>query len=204
MAKDPLQSLLRETGPQYGELVDYLSSRRMMPPIKYEYIRPGTGGTFAYPGFLSNPMNLPETGVVTVAPGADPSTVVHELTHAADRQISEQYHRLQYKKSLSPQEKQFMSAFEKLSWNSNEPTNDPKKQPRKQLANLLSPEWVDKNSYRAGHSELPAWGMGSVVGGRDTEYKPPLHLDPTMATEFSILMDMATRLQKSYPVTDKR
>lgn len=198
---DPLQSLLRETAeyPQYGELVDYLSSRRMMPPISMG----GTGGASGV--FENNSVfgrELPKTGVVKVGYAADPSTVVHELTHAADTQINSQYYELLNKRGkLTPAEQQFMQAFEKLSYDR---FGRDKAFPRKTLAEKLDPAWAKKHSdYRATNRELPAWGMGATVTPDDA-YDRPLHLDPTMASEFSILLDMANRLQKSKPVTDKR
>ena len=199
---DPLQSLLRETAeyPQYGELVGYLSSRRMMPPISIGKTG-GASGVFESNSIFGS--ELPKTGVVKVGYGAGPSTVVHELTHAADTQISSQYYELKNKRGdLTPEERQFMRAFEKLAY-------DPfgrgdKALPRRTLAEKLDPAWAKKHSdYRATNRELPAWGMGATVTPDDA-YGRPLHLDPTMASEFSILLDMANRLQKSKPVTDKR
>ena len=198
---DPLQTLLRESAeyPQYGELVDYLSARRMMPPISLGGTASG-GGVFESNSFFGNA--LPKTGAIKIGYGAGPSTVVHELTHAADTQLSSQYFQLKNKRGdLTPAEQQFMQAYEKLSYDQ---FGRDKAFQRKNLAEKLSPEWAKKHSeYRATNRELPAWGMGFTIDPRD-DYGAPLHLDPTMATEFSILLDMARKLQKSQPVTDKR
>jgi hypothetical protein len=199
---DPMQALLRQSAeyPQYGELVGYLSARRMMPPISM-------GGTGSASGlFESNSIfgsELPKTGVVKVGYNSGPSTVVHELTHAADTQISSQYYELKNKRgNLTPAERQFMQAFEKLAYNPF--GRGDKALPRRALAEKLDPAWAKKHSdYRATNRELPAWGMGATVTPDDA-YNRPLHLDPTMATEFSVLLDMARKLQKSQPVTDKR
>ena len=198
---DPMQTLLRESAeyPQYGELVDYLSARRMMPPISF---KAGGGGVFERNAFFGN--ELPKTGVVKVGRFVGPSTVVHELTHAADNQITSQYYDLKNKRGdLTPQERQFMQAYEKLVYDQ---FGRDKAFPRENLAQKLNPEWAKKQGdYRATSTELPAWGMGSVVDPSNSrEYSAPLHLDPTMATEFSILLDMARKLQKSQPVIDKR
>ena len=198
---DPMQALLRQSAeyPQYGELVDYLSARRMMPPISMG----GTsGGVFEVNSFFGN--TLPKTGVVKVSYGARPSTVVHELTHAADKQVSSQYYELKNKRGdLTPTEQQFMQAYEKLAYNQ---FGRDKAFPRKTLAEKLDPAWAKKqNEYRATNVELPAWAMGATVDPSESrEYGAPLHLDPTLATEFSMLLDMARKLQKSQPVTDKR
>jgi len=199
---DPMQALLRQSAeyPQYGELVDYLSARRMMPPISMG----GTpGGVFEQNSFFGS--ELPKTGVVKVGYNSGPSTVVHELTHATDTQISSQYYELKNKRgNLTPAERQFMQAFEKLAYNPFGRGN--KALPRRALAEKLDPAWAKKHSdYRATNRELPAWAMGATVDPSESrEYSAPLHLDPTLATEFSILLDMARKLQKSQPVTDKR
>ena len=197
-AVDPLQALLRQSAeyPQYGELVDYLSARRMMPPISMG----GTGGANAV--FESNSIfgnSLPKTGAIKVGYNVGPSTVVHEITHAADKQISSQYYELLNKRGdLTPLEKQFMQVYEKLSYDR---FGRDKAFPRKTLAEKLNPEWAkNQNDYRATNVELPAWAMGATVNPSDSrEYNAPLHLDPTLATEFSILLDIANRLQKTRP-----
>jgi hypothetical protein len=198
---DPLQSLLRESAeyPQYGELVGYLAARRMMPPISMGGTR-GATGVFEQNSIFSD--ELPKTGAIKVSYRADPSTVVHELTHAADDQLTSQYYELLNKRDkLTPPERQFMQAFEKLSYDR---YGRDKAYPRKTLAEKLDPAWAKKQrDYRSSNVELPAWAMGATVEPRD-DYRPPLHLNPTLASEFTILMDMANRLQKSKPVTDKR
>jgi hypothetical protein len=198
---DPLQSLLRESAeyPQYGELVGYLAARRMMPPITMGGTR-GATGVFEQNSIFSD--HLPKTGAVKVSYRAEPSTVVHELTHAADDQLTSQYYELLNKRGkLTPAEQQYMQAFEKLSYDR---FGRDKAFPRKTLAEKLNPEWVKKErEYRSTNVELPAWAMGATIEPRD-DYSPPLHLNPTLASEFSMLLDMANRLQRSQPVTDKR
>jgi hypothetical protein len=193
-----LEQLLSKTAeyPQYGELIDYLNAREMMPPIEQKYLGSNTAGQFIQN--LGQSKDLPKTGVLELNYGADPSVVLHELTHAADHQLHSHYYDLKYKKDrykLTPEEKQFMSSYQKLSYDPDARYTNPAKWPRVQLANKLSPEWTEKHSdYRSRKNELAAWGMGSIAErpGRK-EYSPPLHLDPTMATEFTILLDLARR-----------
>lgn len=196
---DPLQSLLVETAayPQYGDLVGYLSSRRMMPPIEMRY---SGGGSFEYSPLPSK--DIPVTGVVQA--GA-PSTVVHELTHAAQRQMGWQYGHLKKKssKELAPEERQFIDAYEKLIFT-------PKELGRKmdftaeKTAQSIAPEWAkQKGGYRATGPELQAFGMGSTVSP-NTFNPAPLHVDPTYGTEFSVLLDLANRMQKRQPFTPGR
>lgn len=198
--RDPLQRLLRESEqfPQYGELMNYLSARQMAPEIKPKYM---DGGEFVH----SSP-DLPKAGVINVGYESGPSTLVHELTHAADYEIERQYHNLLKKKTLTPLEAQFKHAHEQLVKNPAFRPGLPKRWPRSEFASRLDPSWAKaQGSYRATERELPAWAMGvSVDPTRTTEYNAPLHLNPTLATEFSILLDLANRLQKSQPVTDKK
>lgn len=194
LVSDPLRSLLDETGkyPQYGELTGYLNERGMMPPIKYGLLPGNVQGEFATNGWGNS--NLPDSGVVRIGFDSKPDTVVHELTHAADRQITNQYFEVKNKAkrgSLTPLEKQFMSLYEGLS----EPAPGGTKLPRVESARTLAPDWVKTTSkYRSTNAELPAWGMGWTVS---KEKDAPLHVNPTMATEFSVLLEMANRLQKS-------
>jgi hypothetical protein len=192
-----LGKLLAETAkyPQYGEMVDYLTQREMMPPINQVYLSSGTNGRFRQNVWDST--HLPKTGLIEVKYGAGPSTVLHELAHATDEQVSRDYRKLKLLGlNFTPEEKRFMTAYEKLSYNPKAYRNDPAKYPRRHLANKLSPEWAKEESdYRSRDNELAGWGMGSTVQ-RDTEYNPPLHLDPTMATELLILTDLARRVSK--------
>jgi len=192
-----LEKLLAETAkyPQYGEMVDYLNQREMMPPINQVYLSSGTNGRFRQN--VWNSTHLPKTGLIEVKYGAGPSTVLHELAHATDEQVSRDYRKLKLLGLyLTPEEKRFMTAYEKLSYDPKAYRNDPAKYPRRHLANKLSPKWTKEESdYRSRDDELAGWGMGSTVK-RDTEYNPPLHLDPTMATELLILTDLARRVSK--------
>jgi hypothetical protein len=203
---DPMQALLRQSAeyPQYGELVDYLSARRMMPPIQQKY---GSSSSFVTPGFYSGPDSPPVTGIVKIAKGETPNAVVHELTHAAQRQIQLQYLSLQdkaRKAKLTPLDEQFIQTYEKLIYRPGELIGARPERTQSLTAKRIAPEWTNKESdYRATGDELAAWGMGSTVN-RNADSPAPLHIDPSYATEFSILLDMARKLQKSQPVTDKR
>ena len=195
-AADPLQALLRQAAnfEAYAALVDYLSSRRMMPQIQRRPMG-DVSGSFETNSFFNN--SLPKTGVVNVGLRSGPSTVVHELTHAADSQLDVQYSELLNKRGdLTKEEKQFMQAYEKLNYDR---FGRNKAFQRRVLAEKLNPEWAKKESeYRATNRELPAWGMESTVEPNQ-DYKQPLHLDPTMATEFIILMDLARKAQSVIP-----
>lgn len=190
--------LLQKTAayPQYGELVEYLASRRMVPKINLNYLGGSEGEFNAGSGFYTGP------GTVKAA---EPSTLVHELTHAAQRQMGWQYGLLKKKssKELAPEEQQFIDAYEKLIFT-------PKEFGRKmdftaeKTAQSIAPEWArQKGGYRATGPELQAFGMGSTVSP-NTFNPAPLHVDPTYATEFSILLDLAKQVQKRQPFTPGR
>ena len=194
------QRLLRQTaeaGPQYGELVDYLSARRMMPPIELEGLHEGA---FHSNSFFGN--KLPRTGVVTVGYASGPSTVVHELTHAADSQLDAQYYEVKEKAirgKITLAEQKFLQAYEKLARTPVSFSNRQGALPRLDMAKQLDAEWAKKKSdYRATNRELAAWGMESAMTPK-SDYPAPLHLDPTLATEFRILLDLARRAQPVIP-----
>lgn len=195
-AVDPLPALLRQAAEfeAYSALVDYLSARRMMPLIQQRPMG-DVSGSFETNSFFGN--DLPKTGVVNVGLRAGPSTVVHELTHAADSQLDAQYAELKRKRGgLTQSEKQFMQAYEKLAYDR---FSRDKGLPRRALAEKLDPSWAKKEGeYRATNRELAAWGMGSTVEP-DRFFNQPLHLDPTLATEFRILMDLARKAQPVIP-----
>lgn len=173
--------------PEYRAVSDYLLARRAMPPIKEEYLGENTNGKYEYNTLFGS--DLPRTGQVTLNSGNSPSTsvgtLVHELAHAAQRQLINQY----YSKD-DPASPQFKQAYQKLMM----------KEKDKEVAALLNPSFAkDSDPYRMRGSELQAFGMGnSSVDGPGT-YRAAPHIDPTMATEFQILLDLATRDQVAKP-----
>lgn len=195
----PAKELLVKTAafPQYGELVDYLTSRRMLPPVQMRYTG---GGDFEYTPLPSN--DVPKTGIVHAG---QPSTLVHEFSHAAQRQMGWQYNELKKKssKQLAPEEQQFIDAYEKLIFT---PSEFGRKMDFTDVktARSIAPEWAAKEAqYRASGPELQAFGMGSTVSPNTFNPAPP-HVDPTYGTEFQVLLDLANRAQKRQPFTPGR
>jgi len=200
LVQDPLQELLTRAAayPQYNDLVNFLTSMQKMPKIKQEYLGPYVSGQY-------DSTNWEGPGVITVAHNASPSTVVHELTHAADRQLgnlsydlrerASLFDRLMGRSSLTPEEKQFVDSRKKLYYDPDKNVNDPTRDARENFVNKLAPEWAKrKRDYRAKDNELIAYGMGSTIEP-NTYNRAPLHIDPTMATDFSIMLDLAQRAQ---------
>ena len=191
---------------QYNDLMDFLASRLAVPEISQKYLGPSTGGQFI------SGWGEPKNGRIELNWGATPSTLLHELTHAADRQISyqssdlEERHRketplldyLRGKTVLTPEEVRLAMGYRKLHYDPKKDYKDPARYPRQQLIKKMAPEWAKENyDYRSGDGELVAYGMGSTAPRRSN--RAPLHVDPTMATEFSILLDLAQRAQKAKP-----
>lgn len=112
-ARNTLPQLLKQTAefPQYGALVEYLTARRRLPMMQYGgVIDPEATAEF------QTGAKLPITGQVAMRNSADPNTVVHELTHAAQRQMNFQWSTLasQPDRNLTPDQLRFKQAYEKL------------------------------------------------------------------------------------------
>jgi hypothetical protein len=195
-ARDPLSAVMQQSAqsPLYAEIVDYLSSINRMPPVVPALLPEGTRGRNIFDRISDR------SGTVYIDPTqANPSTPVHELSHVADRAISDLHTSLirkKYENTLTPLEQQFMQAYEKLVYGT---IQDKQPLKRLEMVERLDPAWAEKNrSYRTTQDELAAFGVGSTAS-QDPSFNPPLHLDPTMATEFNILLDIAKRLQASRP-----
>ena len=208
---NPLQYLMQLASerPEYAALTDYLTSRSAMPPVSFRYLPSGNSGTFEHFSPF-NPYRVPQTGAVTLnnaylKRGYDPTnaipTLTHELTHAAQLQMAKQ--RSQEEVANPQAKQQFLDAYKKLVYTDAKPKVSDRFA-QSVLADKLNPKWYDDNaSYRASVNELPAWAMGSVANQNPLyeydDFKTPAHLNPTLATEFQILMDLATRDAKANP-----
>ena len=167
-------------GEAYQELEKYLQSRGEMPSIKVgRYLPDGTHGVFFSDktnigtGDIKINKNLPEMYM--------PSTIAHEVTHAADRQIKQQA----MEQGLFGKSNQFTEAYEKMV--------GPEGRNRTQLLRKRSPEFEEDNRYyRSRPDEVAAHGIGAY-SGPVMQDSAPRHVDATAATEFRILMDLAQR-----------
>ena len=203
--RNPIQDLLTQSAayPQYQDLVNFLSARRTVPEMNQSYYMGGANGEF------TSGWGIPNRGVINLKYGAHPSTLIHEFTHAADRQIGQLYEELSRQRNsftknreLNPVELQFLDAYEKMIVGKKDGKIVSQRQ---ELLNKLAPEWTKKEQdYRASSHEAPAFGMASQIRSNQDRYSAPLHVDPTMGTEFSILLDLAQRAQNIQPVVDKR
>jgi hypothetical protein len=193
-AKDPVNALrqLASDTPEYQELTNYLMARNAMPGVKFDYLGSGTHGQYS-----RNTSNtgvagaLPKAGQVSISEGyrgydGDPqravATLGHELTHAAWSQIRQQIE----DGKASPQ---LVEAFKKLLYNRKTNT-----WAAAETASKLNPSWERANeAYRASVDEMPAFAIGNSMNPSRTQETQPRHLDSTLATEFRILQELATR-----------
>jgi hypothetical protein len=110
-----------------------------------------------------------------------PSTIAHEVTHAADRQMEQQA----MEQGLFGKSNQFTEAYKKMV--GKEGRN------RTQLLRKRYPEFEEDNRYyRSRPDEVAAHGIGAY-SGPVMQDSAPRHVDATAATEFRILMDLAQR-----------
>jgi hypothetical protein len=207
---NPVQYLMQLASErsEYAALAQYLMSRNATPPVAFDYLPPGNTGRFTSRGFFSDG-SVPTTGMVTLSDrflnrGYDPTnavpSVTHEMTHAAQKEM--EYQKRQKDITDQQAKQQFLDAYAKLNY-------DATKRGRvafapNQLANKLNPEWTNQNEgYRAASGELPAWAMGAVANKNPLNdydsYGTPANLNPTLATEYQLLLDLATRDAKANP-----
>jgi hypothetical protein len=212
MNEDILKLLEQIKGTQlYDQLVSYLVSRNALPNVSAEYLNEATDGQFTTNTAFGN--KLPPNGEIFInkanlknTPTKELlNTLSHETTHAADRQLTNQWYEIAAKKNRTKEEDRFLDAYNKLSYGYS-PKEDKEAtflsrekfvSRAAELASKLNPEWTKENStYRASGTELSAFGVGNSLfptpSGR-ASFSPPEHLDATLATERSILLDAAMR-----------
>ena len=167
-------------GEAYQELEKYLQSRGEMPSIKIgSYLPDETHGVF-----FSDRANI-GTGDIKINKNLHdmyvPSTIAHEVTHAADRQMKQQA----MEQGMFGKSNQFTEAYEKMV--------GPEGRNRTQLLRKRYPEFEEDNRYyRSRPDEVAAHGIGAYSGPAMQD-RAPRHVDATAATEFRILMDLAQR-----------
>ena len=137
----------------------------------------GTVGAYAH--------RLGPFGRIFVAPQAGAATQAHELTHATNWDLAKLYYAALDKKT--PEARQFTDAFKKMAGGGQTAI----------LANKLAPAWMAKEDpYRTSTNELTSFAVGNTMGGshgRVGPWRGGLHVDPTLTTEYSILMDLAEK-----------
>lgn len=177
--------------PEYQAIANYLMARRAMPEMQMG----GTNsyGSFATPGLFSSGQ-IPDRGrirlnqgYVNVPPAEGASTLTHEATHAAERQMIKQYYELKDKPNKTDLEKQFLGNFQKIIGSSEPQIN-------KWLKTVVPSFATDKADYRAKSNEALAFGVENSSFNNNIS-NAPAHIDPTIATQFQLLLDQAQRVQ---------
>ena len=186
LAPAPVNSLIAraQQHPAFQELSQFLISRRgALPPIEYA---PLYGESGRYDPRTGKLMLAERLGYGNTKEAED--TLIHELTHSAVSELHGKYQQAKDAQKKTPEIQQFIDGYEKLM------LSPGMKFQQLELAKQMAPEWTAANArYRASASELPAWAMGSATTGRDGGYNTPMHLNPTLATEFRVLLDLANR-----------
>jgi hypothetical protein len=189
-------------------LFDALNQMGMLPHWAKQQPRRDMIGAY-YPEY-NNLMVPPPNNPV------DRGTLAHEMTHSIQFALLEPAARAiaakqrENKDKLTQQELAFLDAYKKImntsvgtvgQYNAKEAKQ--REEIQKRMVTQLykkSPDKFDQyDSYRTSPIELQAFGIGRMTQGArlpKDEENAPLHLDPSMATEFSILLDMFQRLPK--------
>ena len=186
LAPVPVNSLVDRARqyPEFQELSQFLVSRRgALPSVEYA---PLYGESGRYDPRTGKLMLSERLGYGNAKEAED--TLIHELTHSAVNELHGKYMQAKDARKKTPEIQQFIDGYEKLM------VAPGMKFQQLDLAKRMAPDWVAANAgYRATASELPAWAMGSMATGRDGGYGSPLHLNPTLATDFRVLLDLANR-----------
>jgi hypothetical protein len=162
----------------YQDLEQYLQSRDEMPSIR-------VGRTAPYDGtFTSDNLNI-GSGSIKVDKNMRererPSALVHEMTHAADRQIKQQA----MEQGMFGKNNQLTEAYKKLV--------GPEGRNRTEVVRRMYPEYArDYSDYRTTPKEIAAFGVSAFAKNPSRGFAPE-HLDATAAQEFMILLDLAQR-----------
>lgn len=130
------------------------------------------------------------------------STLVHEMTHAADRQMIQLS--LDIEKSIrkgekvSKEEEQFLSNWKKSFGARSVGEGGGEAVGLKSLMKTIAdPKWLSENQdYRTTRAESIAHGVGNVNKKSSEIYNLQSHMDPSIATEFMILLNQANKIKK--------
>lgn len=192
--EDPVISTMKQAGqiPEYQQMMDYLMARRAVPEIKTTYMG-GTSGLFQFGG------NLQNRGRIRVNEGEGVDTLTHEITHAAERQMMQQYYEDKTAKRdflgfIQPSDTQFTAAYDKFG--------------PQDVLGTINQNWTDKaKRYRSTSSEARAFAVENATNPKlapTSVTRGPAHVDSTLATEFLILLDLAKRGMKDRPQSQGR
>jgi len=178
------------------ELLEFLKQADRMPTVVEPRRYPN--GSYDAPGFTYRSNNPEDRGVVEVPTFTKDGygTLVHELTHSADRAMDVEQLRLSQKvragEPLTPKEQRFYDGYSKLYKTK---TNLP--------LDISDESTSDRQRrYRTSAKELRAFGTGNMAQDQPEPGRYSLedigatlnpHVDPTMAQEAAIMRDLYLR-----------
>lgn len=194
---EPVDALMQKvlssasTNPAFQQLMQYLQTSGKVPDMKADYLGEGVRGAYITPGYTdkkySKPTIVLDDLLIASRPQAAVSTLIHELTHAAD---SSMYSQAMDKKAGT----QFKEAHGKLREDFSKRYSAPGRIPAVETARKLDPQWLFRNEdYRATSDELHSFAVGNSAVPQTRLQSGPAHLDATLATELMILLDLAQR-----------
>lgn len=172
--EDYLGTKIKDTG-KLTEVLTLLNKFNYLPNLSIAPSYDGSQGSY---NILNRSVSLnPSTG-------KNEQAATHEFTHALDTAmlfLAQDWNKPQSEKMLfglfsdpaTSSQKQFATAYDKLKPSTSNLPNKP------------------TDPYRAGNMEMRAHGVGEMINKGN--YPANQHIDPTMATEFDILMDLLRR-----------
>ena len=188
--------LLEQAGayPEYREVASFLGSTT--PPVEFSCLGPGTRGEFSYSPAPYGQIRLHsdyenrQNNYKQAIP-----TLTHEMVHAATIPMKRLF---AYENSPpTPEVKQFIEAYKKLAFGRKRGDVMGSFPRGVMAARIAGDKWLeDYAGYRSSEAELPSQAIGNAMRP-EKDYDTPAHLDPTVATEYRILLDLATRAQNS-------
>ena len=206
-----------------SELYDLLASQGVLPQWARELPVGGERGQYIIdPNRIVAPDPTPKKGFIPSP--QQRSTLAHELTHSVQFQVlfdaaANIQRKLRENKKVSQEELQFLENAQKMYIRSFGPINQGNfKKEQERSGNLdKAVAALYKNTgeggkrsqydrYRTSPVELQAFGVGNMTqGGRQKQYYDflPAHLDPSFATEFSILTDQFKKLPQDVKTTSE-
>lgn len=184
--------------PEYQEIQRFMGKR--MPNVSYGWLPEAVSGRFSKNTAFGN--ELPPEGQIEISseylsprftPNSAVPTLTHEAVHATQGPLADLYYG-NYRKPQTPEMRQFVDAYNRLSFTSGREglAAYPQSQTSVKIGGL---DWHNKNArYRTSETELPAQAIGNAMR---PDSRGPAHLDPTLATEYRVLLDLANRAQES-------
>jgi hypothetical protein len=177
------------------ELIEFLRQAQAVPVLQQS---PGTPRSYKSPAYFSDDETPQDPGYIRFPTFAqDPyNSLVHELSHAADRPMRLEHKRLLGKianqEPLTADEQRYFDNYQKLYI---EPTKLPLKITEPQATRTM-------REYRTGADELRAFGAANMAQNAphpdmysrvDIGATLNPHVDPTMAQEAAIMRDLYLR-----------